>query len=232
MRTNFRLGLCAIFAFSAVARAAAPPSAPDLTLERRGGAPLRLSSLKGKVVLLDFWASWCIPCRTSFPFFDALHTRYGAKGLEVVGLTLEPKRESVETFLEAVPVRFSIAFDPTGRAGELFGVVAMPTTFLLDREGVIAARFEGGDKSVHTRIEAAVATLLAGGTLPKGTDVRIASGLHATGTLKAWDRTYLADPIMNLDGDPITQILREHVHASKEAAAGGGGAAGGGCGCN
>lgn len=75
-------------------------------------------------------------------------------------------------------------------------------------------------------------TLLAGGTLPAGTDVRVAASLEATGSLKAWERGYLADPIMSLDGSPLTRIIREHVHASKEGASGDGGAAGGGCGCN
>jgi Domain of unknown function (DUF4266) len=108
----------------------------------------------------------------------------------------------------------------------------MPTTFLLDPDGRIAARFEGGDKSVHEKIDAAVATLLAGGSLAPGAGVRVARSLEATSKIKAWQRGYLADPIMNLDGDPITRLLREHVHSSKEAAAGDGGAAAGGCGCN
>ena len=113
-----------------------------------------------------------------------------------------------------------------------FDVVAMPTTLLLDREGRVAARFEGGDKETHAKLEAAAALLLAGDTLPKGTGVRVSSDLEATGTIKAWQRGYLADPIMSLDGDPATRIFKEHIHASKEAAAGDGGAAGGGCGCN
>ncbi len=108
----------------------------------------------------------------------------------------------------------------------------MPTTFVLDREGRIAARFEGGGGAVHAKVEAAVATLLAGGTLGANSGVRVAPSVQATGPVKAWQRGYLADPIMSLDGDPLTQLLREHIHASKEAAAGGGGAAGGGCGCN
>jgi len=150
----------------------------------------------------------------------------------VVGLTLEEDSDAVSAFLEQIPVRFPIIRDPTGGAGEAFHVVAMPTTFLLDREGRVAARFEGGDRRTHERIEAAVPILLSGGTLPQGTDVRVGAGLEATSRVKAWQRGYLADPSMNLDGDPITRVLREHIHASKEAAAGDGGAAGGGCGCN
>lgn len=203
-----------------------------LTLAKRDGSPFALDSLKGSVVVLDFWASWCVPCRTSFPFFDALQDRYGPQGLRVVGLTLEESDDAIDAFLEDVPARFPIVRDPSGRAGEAFHVVAMPTTFLLDREGRVVARFEGGDKQVHARIEGAAAELLAGRSLSQEADVRVPEGLRATSGLKAWQRGYLADPIMNLDGDPLTRLLREHIHASKEAAAGDGGASGGGCGCN
>jgi cytochrome c biogenesis protein CcmG/thiol:disulfide interchange protein DsbE len=204
----------------------------ELKMRQLNGNPFSLDSLKGQVVVLDFWASWCVPCRTSFPFLDALNAKYESRGLRVVGLTLEENDEAIRAFLEAVPVRFPVVRDPSGHAGEAFGVVAMPTTFLLDPDGRIAARFEGGDKSVHEKIDSAVATLLAGGSLVPGAGVRVARSLEATSKIKAWQRGYLADPIMNLDGDPITRLLREHVHSSKEGAAGDGGAAGGGCGCN
>jgi len=205
---------------------------PDITMYALDGKPFTLASLKGKVVVLDFWASWCVPCRKSFPFLDELQKKHANEGLQVVGLTLEEDGDAVTGFLESVPVNFTIARDTSERSGEAFGVVAMPTTFLIDREGRVAARFEGGDKSVHKKVEAAVKTLLAGGTLPPGTEVRVAASVEATGELKAWQRGYLADPIMNLDGDPLTRVIREHIHASKEGASGDGGAAGGGCGCN
>jgi cytochrome c biogenesis protein CcmG/thiol:disulfide interchange protein DsbE len=210
----------------------ADETAPDVTMYALDGKPFTLDSLRGKVVVLDFWASWCAPCRKSFPFLDGLQARHANEGLRVVGLTLEEDEDAVTAFLESVPVAFTIVRDPSERAGEAFGVVAMPTTFLIDRDGRVAARFEGGDVSVHEKIESAVAKLLAGGTLPPGTGVRVAASLEAKGDLKAWERGYLADPIMSLDGDPLTRVIREHVHASKEAAAGDGGAAGGGCGCN
>lgn len=198
----------------------------------RDGKPLSLASYRGSVVVLDFWASWCAPCRKSFPFLNGLQARHAAEGLAVIGLTLEEDDEAVSRFLEEVAAQFTIARDPTGHAGEAFEVVAMPTTLLIDRQGFVAARFEGGDQSVHAKLETAVSTLLAGGTLAPGTGVRVAASLEATGDLRAWERGYLADPIMNLNGDPLTRIIREHVHASKEGAAGDGGATGGGCGCN
>jgi cytochrome c biogenesis protein CcmG/thiol:disulfide interchange protein DsbE len=234
--TRRRLALCRliaaflVLAAPAATRGAEPSSA--LNLHRLDGRSFSLDSLKGKVVVLDFWASWCVPCRTSFPFFDSLQRKYAAQGLSVVGLTLEDDGDGIAAFLDDVPVDFLIIRDPSGKAGEAFDVVAMPTTFLLDREGRVAARFEGGDKQTHAKVESAVKTLLAGGSLPTGTGVRVSTELEATGSIKAWQRGYLADPIMRLDGDGVTQIFKEHIHASKEAAAGDGGPSGGGCGCN
>jgi cytochrome c biogenesis protein CcmG, thiol:disulfide interchange protein DsbE len=222
----------AVFLCALASAALAGEPAPELKVQTLSGGAFSLESLKGQVVVLDFWASWCVPCRTSFPFLDTLQDKYQSRGLRVVGLTLEDNADAVQAFLYDVPARFTIVRDPSGKAGEAFQVVAMPTTFLLDRDGRIVARFEGGDKSVHAKIEAAVATLLSGAALPSGADVRVSKSVEATGSLKAWQREYLADPIMNLDGDPITRMLREHIHASKEGAAGDGGAAGGGCGCN
>jgi cytochrome c biogenesis protein CcmG/thiol:disulfide interchange protein DsbE len=226
------LGVSAFFLALACWGAGGTEHAPEISAGTLDGKPLTLASLHGKVVLLDFWASWCAPCRKSFPFLDELQKRHSAEGLRVVGLSLEEDDEAVAEFLESVPVDFAIVRDPSGKTGEAYGITAMPTSILVDRDGRIAARFEGGDTSVHEKIEAAVATILAGGALPAGSDVLVSSSLAAKGELKAWERGYLADPIMNLDGDPLTRVIREHIHASKEGASGDGGAAGGGCGCN
>jgi cytochrome c biogenesis protein CcmG, thiol:disulfide interchange protein DsbE len=200
------------------------------TLSDRSGRPFSLASLKGKVVLVDFWASWCGPCRRSFPALDNLQKKYGAKGFQAVGINLDEDTDAMDGFLARVPVGFTILRDPTGKSAEAFGVVAMPTAFLLDGEGRVIARFEGGEHADAE--EAALIKLLAGAAPSSGSDVRVSASLQATGTLKAWRRGHLADPIMNLDGDALTSFLRDHIHASKEASAGTGGASGGGCGCN
>ncbi len=214
------------------AAASGAEPAPGLKLTDLYGNASSLEALKGHVVVLDFWASWCVPCRASFPMLNDLQARYASQGLRVLGLTLEENTDAINEFLEAVPPSFTIVRDPSGHAGEAFNVVAMPTTFLLDREGRIVARFEGGDKKTHAKLTEAVAALLSGRTLAPGADVRVTESLRATSKLKAWQRTYLADPMMNLDGNPLSQMLHEHIHASKEGAAGDGGAVGGGCGCN
>jgi thiol-disulfide isomerase/thioredoxin len=229
--TRWLARLLVAAALAAAGRAPADSSPVEVTARTRTGGSFALSSLRGRVVVLDFWAPWCVPCRASFPFLDRLREKYASQSLAVVGLTLEESGEAVDAFLEAVPVRFPVVTDPSGRAGEALGVVAMPTTFLLDRDGRVAARFEGGDPKVHERIDAAVADLLAGRAIGSG-DVRVPASVQATGRVKAWQRGYLADPLMQLDGDPLTRLLREHIFSSKEAAAGDGGASGGGCGCN
>jgi thiol-disulfide isomerase/thioredoxin len=196
----------------------------------RSGKPFALASLRGRVTLVDFWASWCGPCRKSFPALDQLHTRYRGQGLEVVGVSLDEDPAAADRFLENVPVGFRIARDPSGLLAQRFRIASMPTTVLLDREGREVARFEGGDHMAAE--EAAVADLLAGRTVAQGGQATLAAGLRGTGRLKAWDRGHLADPMMNLDGDPLSRSLTEHIHSSKEGAAGNGGSAGGGCGCN
>jgi thiol-disulfide isomerase/thioredoxin len=232
MRRVVLWGLLGVLALPVYASESDPKPGPALSLRTRDGQAFRLDSLSGKVVVLDFWAPWCVPCRASFPRLDELQTRLGARGLQVIGLTPQDDPEAILAFLDAVPVRFPIVIDSAGTSGTAFQVVAMPTTLLLDRTGRVAARFEGGGKSVHEKLEAAVETLLDGGKLEPSAGVLIPSSLQATGKIKAWQRGYLADPIMSLDGGPLDQLLKEHIHASKEAAAGDGGASGGGCGCN
>jgi thiol-disulfide isomerase/thioredoxin len=212
--------------------APAAASLDALAVEDLEGKRVALDPFRDRVVLLDFWASWCLPCRASFPFYDGLQKKYFDRGLRVIGLTLEQNEEAIRSFLDSVPAQFPVVRDPSGAAGETFGVVAMPTTFLLDRDGRVAARFEGSDAAVHARLEHSIETLLSGHGLAAGSDVRVSSSLRETGAVKAWQRGYLADPLMSLGGDPLSRLLNEHIHASKEGAAGDGGAAGGGCGCN
>ncbi len=221
---------CFLLLLPALLAAGEPRPAPALVVPDLQGKAYSLAALKGKVVLVDFWASWCGPCRKSLPFLDQLQARYGAKGFQVVGVALDQEISSVQEFLERTPVHFPILSDTVGKSAEAYGVVAMPTSFLIDAEGRIVARFEGGENLKAE--EAAVVALIEKG-LPTGAgDHRVAAGLQATGSLKAWQRGHLADPIMSLDGDRLTSLFREHIHASKEGAAGNGGASGGGCGCN
>jgi hypothetical protein len=164
------------------------------------------------------------------PFLDQLQARHEAAGLKILAVTLEEETEAVMSFVAGNPGKFLVGRDPSGRAGEIFEVAAMPTSILLDRAGRILARFEGGTETVHQQIEKTVVAVMRGETPASPAGGKRRRG--PKGNLRAWERGYLADPIMNLDGDPLTRSMREHIHSSKEAAAGDGGVAGGGCGCN
>src|ERR1700757_77516 len=106
------------------------PVAPAFTLPGLNG-DVALESFRGKTVLVDFWASWCGPCRQSFPWMNGLEKRYGDKGLAIVAVNLDKDREFADNFLAEVPAEFTVAFDPSGRTAESYKVKAMPTTFLI-----------------------------------------------------------------------------------------------------
>jgi thiol-disulfide isomerase/thioredoxin len=141
--------------------AAQPKSAPDVALQSQDGSSVHLSAFSGKVVLVDFWASWCVSCKSSFPALDAIYGDYHASGLEVVAVNLDEKRRDADAFLGRYPHRLTVMFDPTALSATKFGVKGMPTSFLIDRTGTI--RFThvgyGGDVAAVYRQE--IAQLLA-----------------------------------------------------------------------
>lgn len=112
-------------------------AAPDIAT-----TPL-LQGVHGKVVLLDFWASWCTPCRKSFPWMNALQKKYAARGLTVIAVNLDMEKQLAAEFLRATPAQFRIEYDPRGNLAEQLNVSAMPTSFLLDRNGKIVGQHAG-----------------------------------------------------------------------------------------
>jgi cytochrome c biogenesis protein CcmG/thiol:disulfide interchange protein DsbE len=127
--------------------------APSFTLPTRTGATVSLDSLHAKVVLVDFWASWCDPCRKSFPWMSDLLERYGSKGLAIVAVNLDKKREAAEAFLQQHPAAFIIAFDPSGKTAQDFKVSAMPSSFVVGRDGTILYTHPGFDPKQTGGIE-------------------------------------------------------------------------------
>lgn len=132
-----------------------PTAAPNFSLPARAGTAA-LDSLRGTVVVLDFWASWCTPCRQSFPWLAQLQARHGERGLRVVAINMDKSRAAAERFLAAVPAPFTIAFDPTGKTAEAYRVSGMPTTILIGRDGTIRHRHVGFDPRKRTQYEAAI----------------------------------------------------------------------------
>jgi cytochrome c biogenesis protein CcmG/thiol:disulfide interchange protein DsbE len=104
---------------------------------------LDLGLLKGRVVYVDFWASWCAPCRESFPWMNRLQQELGPKGLVIVAVNVDRERAEAERFVHEHPPRFRIVFDADGSLPEKFGVQGMPTSFLIDRDGHIRSRHDG-----------------------------------------------------------------------------------------
>lgn len=115
---------------------------PEFALRTDAGET-SLAALRGRVVWLDFWASWCAPCRRSFPWMQAMHARYGAQGLEVVALNVDTRPELARRFLAEHPVGFTIAYDASGESARRFGVRAMPTSVLIGTDGRVIAVHAG-----------------------------------------------------------------------------------------
>lgn len=106
-------------------------------------AEFSVDQYAGKVVVLDFWASWCVPCRRSFPWLNAMHEKYAADGLAIVGVNLDMERADAERFLEEYPASFTIHYDDNQLLARQFEVVAMPSSYVIDRNGNVVARHMG-----------------------------------------------------------------------------------------
>ncbi|HEY6167620.1 MAG TPA: TlpA disulfide reductase family protein [Verrucomicrobiae bacterium] len=131
------------------------PALGDFQLEGR------VPDLKGKVVLVDFCASWCGPCRASFPTMDDLHTRYAGKGLVILAVSVDEKRANFEAFVKRTPVQFAVVRDAQQKLVAAAHVETMPTSFLLDRKGnvrFVHSGFKG--RETKQKYEQELASLL------------------------------------------------------------------------
>ena len=109
-----------------------------------GGADeLQIDAYAGKVVIVDFWASWCVPCRRSFPWMNEMVAKYTDQGLVVIAVNLDKEPEAADAFLSEVPADFEIRFDPDASLAQEFGVEAMPNSFVFGRDGQLVARHLG-----------------------------------------------------------------------------------------
>jgi peroxiredoxin len=133
-------------------------AAPDFTRTDFTGQPVHLADYRGKLVLLNFWASWCGPCLEEMPRFSAWERAYGAAGLQVIGVSMDDDAAPAKRFLARRPVEYPVVLGDA-KLGETYGgVLGLPLTFLIDRRGHIAARYQGAADLVQ--MEAKIKSLL------------------------------------------------------------------------
>ena len=135
-------------------------TAPALALTTAAGDTVDLARLRGRVVYVDFWASWCTPCKRSFPWMNELDARYRDSGLMIVAVNVDKRRDDALRFLREVPARFTVVFDEEGKTPAAFDVKGMPSSYLIDREGRVAAVEEGFHEERAKAIEQRIRALL------------------------------------------------------------------------
>jgi cytochrome c biogenesis protein CcmG/thiol:disulfide interchange protein DsbE len=116
--------------------------------------------LRGKVVYVDFWASWCAPCRVSFPILDALGAKHGAQGFAVVGVNQDDAAKDRDAFMKRVRVKFTLVEDGDHKIAKAYDVKAMPSGYLIDRKGTVRYVHAGFDGSSRDKLETQILQLL------------------------------------------------------------------------
>jgi cytochrome c biogenesis protein CcmG/thiol:disulfide interchange protein DsbE len=130
----------------------------------RADDSLDLSEYHGKVVLLDFWASWCVPCRRSFPWMNEMQQKYGDSGLVIIGVNMDAEPEAAQGFLDDYPANFKIISAPDGALAKEYGVIAMPSSFVIGRDGEVVIKHLGFKVKKQDEYEAGLVNVLRTGT--------------------------------------------------------------------
>ena len=135
--------------------------APALSLATAKGDTVALENLRGQVVYVDFWASWCGPCKRSFPWMNELVQRYGDKGLTIVAVNVDKKRDDADRFLAQVPARFTVVYDAPGATPSAWAVKGMPSSYLIDRAGKVVMVEQGFRDEEKSAVEQRIRELTA-----------------------------------------------------------------------
>jgi thiol-disulfide isomerase/thioredoxin len=125
-----------------------------------GDAKINLADFQGKVVYVDFWASWCGPCLKSFPFMEQMHRQHVADGLVIVAINMDQDAQDAQEFIAGHPVSFLVGQDAAGSVAEQYGVIAMPSSFVVDRDGFIKDTHHGFKASDKEKIAEFISELL------------------------------------------------------------------------
>ncbi len=128
--------------------------AKDFTLKARNGKNVRLSDYRGQVVMINFWASWCDPCKQEMPLLDKLSQRYSPAGFTLLGVNVDAEKKMADQVLKKIPVGFEILYDPTSQVSAMYKVDAMPSTVLVDCDGNLNYLHRGyvaGDEKLYKK---------------------------------------------------------------------------------
>jgi len=147
------LALAAVFVLPAFAASSSGP-APAFQLSGRGGKTIDLSQYKGQVVMINFWATWCAPCRAEMPLLEDIYKKYKPMGFTLIGVNVEPKSGDPEGWLSKLPkpVTFPVAYDVDSKVSKLYKVKGMPTTVFIDRKGNVREvhiSYKAGDENFY-----------------------------------------------------------------------------------
>jgi peroxiredoxin len=133
---------------------------PDFTLESKDGGNMRLSEQRGNIVLVNFWASWCGPCREELPAFEELYQEYADLGVEILAINVDDEKEKANVLLDDIEVSYPVLFDTAGEVSKLYDVNAMPTTVMVDRDGNVRLLHPGYRKGDEKKYEKAIKMLM------------------------------------------------------------------------
>ncbi|MGD8908211.1 MAG: TlpA disulfide reductase family protein [Chromatiales bacterium] len=166
-RTNSTLWIKAIFPailallfINPLPAASLSGAAPDFTLKSRSGENVKLSELRGQVVMVNFWASWCGPCRQEMPLLDQLYRRYQPMGFTLLGVNVEEDSAAADKVLSEIPVSFPILYDSKNQVSERYQVSAMPSTVMIDRDGNVRYLHHGYQPGYEERYQQQIRELI------------------------------------------------------------------------
>lgn len=153
-------GVAALAVVSSISAASVSEPAPGFALKARSGDTVTLGDLKGQVVMINFWATWCGPCRQEMPHLEALYERYQSLGFTLLGINVEQDPKGADKWLKETPVSFPVLFDPDNAVTKLYDVVAMPSTVIIDRQGKVRFIHHGYKPGYEDAYQTQVRTLL------------------------------------------------------------------------
>lgn len=164
VRFRFATLIAALLASSSALALEAGSPVPSLTLPSLNGNAVALDGFRDQVVLVNFWATWCGPCREELPALESLRQRYKDQGFEVVGVNVDSVSANAAAFVDRFKLSYTVVLDPEFAAARQFGADAMPISYLIGRDGRVARVFTGFSKKKLPLMEAAVAEVVAEGT--------------------------------------------------------------------